>query len=170
VGLLEEREELLEQVDEDWLLLFQEVQSWVFGEFKRMYEAGVLDEAPSEEPLNPQTLLLFKDLPLLSPVEPNHVPLDDIGCVPPSELGIRQQQMLLLSVSQHVPQVLLELLPHQPSPDHLLYLYYLLLPFVEVYLDEVPLSVASVERLDQDGRTVPLEYALQSVYVNLQIK
>lgn len=78
--------------------------------------------------------------------------------------------MLLVGVSKHVPQVILELLSATVTSVNLLNLNDFLLSFVEVDLSEIPSFVTSVQRLDKYSRTIPFKNPLEPVNIDLKVK
>lgn len=70
------------------------------------------------------------------------------------ELNVTHHEMLLIGPSKHVSQISLELLPEKPAPSNLLNLNDFVSSLIEVDDRDVPLSVASVQTLDQNCRRV----------------
>ena len=99
-----------------------------------------------------------------------HLLVDASRGGPLPEFDVRHHEVLLVGVLQHISQVSLQPHAQQEATSNLLDLYDLLSTLIEVDLHVVARSVATIQRLDQDGGTVSLEDAAQSVDVDLKIE
>lgn len=78
--------------------------------------------------------------------------------------------MLLIGILKHILQISLQFYPEQPASSNLLNLDDFLTSFIEVDLDIVSRSVTSIQALNENTWTVPLENSSQSVNIDLQVE
>jgi len=136
-------------------------------QLQAMNEASIFDESAFIKSLDDKAAFLFESSLRSFLSFPQNEPLNQDSSISSPYFLISQEEILLAGVREHVSQIIFELLPHKPASGHLLNLDDALLPLVEVYLHEVPLSVASVQRLYDYGGTVSLEDSFQPVDVHL---
>jgi len=168
--VFKKRHQILNNLDEYWFLLLQDIDPRVLAELKCVNETCVLYISHPiiclnlKRGCNSSAHSFFFDMVL------HHRLVDSSSSGSLSQLHIGHHQMFFVRISQHVFQILLQLEPEQETSSNLLNFNNLLSSFVEVDLDIIPGSVTSIQTLYENTRTVSLEDSPEPVYIYFQIE
>lgn len=141
---LKKRHQVSHNFDKDWLLLLQDVDPWILAQLQGIDKTCILDISHSVKCLNFETSLYSSPHGFLFLMILHHGVIDSSCSCSLSELNVRHHQMLLVGVPEHVLKIFLKLAPKKETSSDFLDLDYLLPSLIEVNLDVVSRSVASI--------------------------
>ena len=168
--IFKQRHQFFDNLDENRLLLFQNVDSWIFTELQSVNETRILDISHSVICLQFQSCCDSTTHCFLLDVVLHHRLVDSACCCSFPELNVRHHEVLFIGVAEHVFEVLLQLESQKETTSYLLNFHDLLPSLIEVNLDIVSGPVSTIETLNQNTWTVSLKYSPQSVHVDLKIE